>query len=229
LRSRWVEEQQGRGLAGSRNRWVEERKQGRSVERREGGVRVIAGELRGRRIEVPRKGDIRPTYDRVRESVFSIIGPRIEGARVLDLFAGTGSLGIESLSRGARSATFVEQDRDVAGVLAGNIDRLGLSADSTVLKLAVAGFLSGGRDRAAFDVVFADPPYDSGLAEKTLQMMDSWDGIHTDSLVIVEHRVGDELPDASDRLGRVRRERYGTIEVEFFEAGAAKMTSEVDI
>ncbi len=192
-------------------------------------MRVIAGELRGRRIEVPRKGDIRPTYDRVRESVFSIIGPRIEGARVLDLFAGTGSLGIESLSRGARSVTFVEQDRDVASVLTDNIDRLGLKPESTVLRLAVARFLSGGRDRAAFDIVFADPPYDSGLAERTLEIVGSWGGIRTDALVIVEHRVGDVLPDASDRLGRVRRERYGTIEVEFFEAGTAKMTSEVDI
>ncbi len=196
-------------------------------------MRVIAGELRGRRIEVPRKGDIRPTYDRVRESVFSIIGSRIEGARVLDLFAGTGSLGIESLSRGARSVAFVEQDRDVAGVLVGNIERLGVKPESTVLKLVVAEFLRGGRGRAAFDIVFADPPYDSGLAERTLEILGSWGGIHTDSLVVVEHRVGDELPDASGRLTRVRRERYGTIEVEFFEAraeaGAAKMTSEVDI
>ena len=192
-------------------------------------MRVIAGELRGRRIEVPRKGEIRPTYDRVRESVFSIIGPRIEGARVLDLFAGTGSLGIESLSRGARSATFVEQDRDIAGVLVGNIERLDLRSESTVLRLAVARFLSRGRDRAVFDIVFADPPYDSGLAERTLEMLGNWDGVGLDSLVVVEHRVGDELPDASGRLRRMRKERYGTIEVEFFEARAARMTSEVDI
>ncbi len=192
-------------------------------------MRVIAGELRGRRIEVPRKGEIRPTYDRVRESVFSIIGPRIEGARVLDLFAGTGSLGIESLSRGARSATFVERDRDIAGVLVGNIERLDLKSESTVLRLVVARFLSRGRDRAVFDIVFADPPYDSGLAERTLERLGNWDGVGVDSLVIVEHRVGDELPDASGRLRRTRRERYGTIEVEFFEARAARMTSEVDI
>ncbi len=192
-------------------------------------MRVIAGELRGRRIEVPKRSDIRPTYDRVRESVFSIIGPRMEGARVLDLFAGTGSLGIESLSRGARSATFVERDRDVARVLAANIERLGLKPRSSVLRQAVAGFLKGGSSAVRFDVVFADPPYDSGLAERTLEMLGSWDGLCAGSLVVVEHRVGTELPTARGRLVGVRRERYGTIEVEFFEVCTTEMTSEVGI
>lgn len=192
-------------------------------------MRVIAGEFRGRRIEVPKRSDIRPTYDRVRESVFSIIGPRMEGARVLDLFAGTGSLGIESLSRGARSATFVERDRDVASVLAANIERLDLKPRSSILRQAVAGFLKSGSSAVRFDVVFADPPYDSGLAERTLEMLGSWDGLCAGSLVVVEHRVGTELPAASGRLVGVRRERYGTIEVEFFEVCTTEMTSEVDI
>jgi 16S rRNA (guanine(966)-N(2))-methyltransferase RsmD len=197
--------------------------------RLEDGLRVIAGELRGRRIEVPKRSDIRPTYDRVRESLFSIIGPRMEGARVLDLFAGTGSLGIESLSRGARSATFVERDPDVASVLALNIERLGLKPESTVLRQAVGAFLKRRSSATRFDIVFADPPYDSGLAERVLEMLGSWDGLSPDSLVVVEHRAGTELPARSGRLAAVRKERYGTIEVEFFEVCATEMTPEVDI
>jgi 16S rRNA (guanine966-N2)-methyltransferase len=119
-------------------------------------VRVVAGAYRGRRIEAPRGRSTRPTSDRVREALFSIIGP-IGGARVLDLFAGTGALGIEALSRGAAEAVFVDSDPRAIAVVRRNLAAIG--ADAAVYRRDVFAWL-GGAD-AQFDLVFADPPYSS--------------------------------------------------------------------
>jgi 16S rRNA (guanine966-N2)-methyltransferase len=121
-------------------------------------LRVIAGTHRGRRLEAPPGRDTRPTADRVREALFSILGS-VEGMRVLDLFAGSGALGIEALSRGAASATFVERDRRAADVIRANLEGLGGQAEVVVrdalawLKAAPAG--------PGYDLVLLDPPYDS--------------------------------------------------------------------
>jgi 16S rRNA (guanine966-N2)-methyltransferase len=121
-------------------------------------VRVVAGKHRGRNLKAPPGKGTRPTADRVREALFSILGP-VEGLTVLDLFAGSGALGIEALSRGAASATFVEADRRAAGVARGNLEAAGEDAEVVVrdaldwLRAAPAG--------TAFDLVLLDPPYDS--------------------------------------------------------------------
>ena len=115
-------------------------------------MRIVAGTHGGRRIAAPRGRDVRPTSDRVREALFSILGARVTGARVLDLFAGTGALGLEALSRGAAGATFV--DRDTAAVRA-NLEALGLEAE--VHRRDALAFLRGGP--GPFDLVFLDPPY----------------------------------------------------------------------
>jgi 16S rRNA (guanine966-N2)-methyltransferase len=122
-------------------------------------VRVVAGLYRGRRLEAPSGRSTRPTADRVRESLFSILGP-IDGLRVLDLFAGSGALGIEALSRGAASAVFVESDARAAAVIRRNLDSLG--AEARVHRrdaLAWLGSAAGAGE--TYDVVFADPPYSS--------------------------------------------------------------------
>jgi len=118
-------------------------------------VRVIAGTHRGRRIEAPKGQTTRPTGDRVREAAFNLIGP-VDDADVLDLYAGSGAMGIEALSRGAASATFVESDRDACRTIDRNLERLGLLG--RVLCQDVARFL--GAERRRFDLVLVDPPYE---------------------------------------------------------------------
>jgi 16S rRNA (guanine966-N2)-methyltransferase len=119
-------------------------------------VRVVAGAYRGRRIEAPQGRATRPTSDRVREALFSILGP-IEGVRVLDLFAGSGALGIEALSRGADEAVFVDSDARAVAAVRRNLDALG--ADAAVYRRDAFAWLGGAS--GAFDLVFADPPYSS--------------------------------------------------------------------
>jgi len=179
-------------------------------------MRVIAGRLRGRRIEAPRGDHVRPTYDRVRESLFSIIGLRVREASVLDLFAGSGSLGIESLSRGASSVTFVEQDPRVRGILVRNVEGLGLGGDAAIVGGDALRLLERGLPGAPFDLVFVDPPYASGLAEATLERLVPARDLVPGGLVVVEHAAGQE-PAAGGAVHCIRRVRYGTIAVSFFE------------
>jgi 16S rRNA (guanine966-N2)-methyltransferase len=121
-------------------------------------VRVVAGTHRGRPLKAPPGRDTRPTADRVREALFSILGP-VDGLRVLDLFAGSGALGIEALSRGAAGATFVERDRRAARAIEANLDSLGESAEVAIRD--ALGWLADAPTDAAYDVVLVDPPYDS--------------------------------------------------------------------
>jgi 16S rRNA (guanine(966)-N(2))-methyltransferase RsmD len=126
-------------------------------------VRVIAGRFGGRRLSAPKGREVRPTADRVREALFASLdaGGALVGARVLDLFAGTGALGIEALSRGAERAVFVEQDRGAATALQANLDTLGLAAEEAQVRRAeVAKALRDAREGAeTYDLVFCDPPY----------------------------------------------------------------------
>jgi 16S rRNA (guanine966-N2)-methyltransferase len=118
-------------------------------------MRIIAGTYRGHRIAAPKGRDTRPTSDRVRESAFNLIGP-VDDAEVLDLFAGSGAMGLEALSRGAAHATFVESDRDACRIIDANLDKLGLKA--TVLQLDAVRALA--QERRTYDLVLCDPPYD---------------------------------------------------------------------
>ena len=120
-------------------------------------MRVVAGEFRGRRLQAPRGRSTRPTADRVREALFSMLGD-VSGARVLDLYAGSGALGIEALSRGAASAVFVERDAAAVAAIRRNLEAVGAGA-ADVRRQDVLRFLAAAKDR--FDLVFADPPYDS--------------------------------------------------------------------
>lgn len=121
-------------------------------------MRVVAGTLRGRRFDAPSGTATRPTSDRVREALFSILGAAVEDARVLDLFAGSGALGIEALSRGARSAVFVERDKRVVGVLRANLAALGLDAEVRPVD-AVRALRDAAARGETYDLAFLDPPY----------------------------------------------------------------------
>lgn len=136
------------------------RKGGRKADPTAGRIRIIAGRLRGRLLEVPSARALRPTPNRVRETLFNWLQHEIPGARCLDLFAGSGALGIEALSRGAAELTFVESDARIAAILESQLRRFDLTA--TVVCASAQAFLE--RTSAQFDIVFADPPFDFDAA-----------------------------------------------------------------
>src|SRR5689334_16235027 len=129
-------------------------------------MRVIAGKLKGRRLKTPTWDGLRPTSDKLRETLFNILAPRIAGARVLDGYAGTGAVGIEALSRGAAHVTFVERDRRAAALVAENLAHCGVAEGYAIIRASVARALDDGGDAAGpFDVMFFDPPYDEAVDE----------------------------------------------------------------
>lgn len=154
-------------------------------------TRIIGGAAGGRRIAVPPRGT-RPTTDRVRESLFNILSARLQltGLKVLDLYAGSGALGLEALSRGAAAALFVESDPRTASVIARNIETLGLRG-ATLRRGAVASVLTAGT-AAAFDLVLADPPYDVDAAEveAVLAALPAHGWVHERSVAVVERAAG---------------------------------------
>jgi 16S rRNA (guanine966-N2)-methyltransferase len=180
-------------------------------------MRVIGGELKGRRLIVPAGRRIRPTSDRVREAIFDILGPVWTFHRVLDLFAGTGSLGIEALSRGAPEAVFVEQGKGGLTVLRRNLKALGLKSRAWVLPLAVKrGIAVLGERGEVFDLIFMDPPYGKGLVGKTLKEIIQR-GIIAPSAVIVAELSPREEIILPEGLNISQQRRYGDTTLSFFQ------------
>lgn len=160
----------------------------------------------------------RPTSDRVREALFNIISSRVPGSRFLDLFAGSGAVGLEALSRGADDAVFVEQARRALELLEDNVERCGVSDRSRILgKDAIAALkaLEAGGQR--FDLVYVDPPYDAGLYKQVLRFLGMSELVEADGLVVVERRSHDALPDEAGALRHYRDERYGDTTLAFYE------------
>jgi 16S rRNA (guanine966-N2)-methyltransferase len=175
-------------------------------------VRIVAGSRKGHRIAAPKGVVTRPTGDRVREAVFSLIGP-VEGAAVLDLFAGSGAMGLEALSRGAASCVFVERDREAVRVIQANLEKLRLTG-AVVSTREVASALREERDRGRrYDLVLVDPPYEEWNAHVT-SLAELLPAVLTeDGLVVVEtsERVEPELP-----LDLVTTRRYGSARITVF-------------
>lgn len=153
-------------------------------------MRIIAGQARGRRIHVPKGNNVRPTSDRVRESLFSILGTKTTGAVVLDMFAGSGALGLEALSRGASSAVFIEKSKAVQGVLKRNISELDFSGGVRVIggdALAAVGRLA--REGVRFDIIFLDPPYAGTLLCDALRSRQLYDIMSNKAFIVAEHQA----------------------------------------
>jgi len=181
-------------------------------------MRVIAGVLKGR-VLAPVKGRIRPTAAKVREAIFNILGAAVPAAWVLDLFAGTGALGIEALSRGARAAVFVEDHPAALKVLRQNLESLGLLAQTTVLPLpALAALKKLGGRLEPFDLAFLDPPYGGAAAAATLAALGSSELLRPQARVVVEHGKRETMPPACGRLTRQETRRYGDTQVTFYVA-----------
>ena len=181
-------------------------------------MRIIGGELKGRRLLVPAGRRIRPTSDRVREAIFDILGPGWNFQKVLDLFAGTGSLGLEALSRGTPEAVFVEQGKGALTILRGNVKALGLRSRVWVLPLAVKrGLAVLGEREEVFDLIFMDPPYGKGLVGKTIEEIARRGIITSGGTIVAEHSPREELlPPPGLVLSQQRR--YGDTSLSFFQA-----------
>jgi len=164
-------------------------------------MRIVAGTWGGRVIQAPPGRGTRPTTDRVREAWMSTVAPELPGARVLDLFAGSGALGLEALSRGASHCTFVEQDAKALAALKANVKALDASDRTDVFRTDAVKFASA-LTAGAFDLVFADPPYGKGFARS---LAEAFAATAFASLLCIEHGKDDVLPD----LPGARSRRYG--------------------
>jgi 16S rRNA (guanine966-N2)-methyltransferase len=173
-------------------------------------LRLIAGTLGGRYIAVPPGRITRPTGARVREAWFNLLGDRLEGAAVLDLFAGSGALGIEALSRGAAVVHFVERDRRVFEVLRRNIESLGVTEQAVLHRRDVFRFLASREAAGVFDIALADPPYDHGLA---VRLVEEFRSRPFAELFCLEHGATESIGGSADR-----QRRYGDTVLSFFTA-----------
>jgi 16S rRNA (guanine966-N2)-methyltransferase len=170
-------------------------------------MRVIAGEAKGRRLKGPRGTETRPTSDKVKEALLSILGDRIKDARMLDLFAGSGGIGIEALSRGADHVDFVEVDEAIAGTLEENLTACGFSDRASVYRMDAFRFIK--QIHRPYDLVFADPPYHTWHLKKLLPVIGQGAMISSDGLVVVEHFRKITLPKQIGNLEAVRSYDYG--------------------
>jgi len=184
-------------------------------------MRVVAGELRSRRLHTVAGRETRPTSDRARAGLYDWLGPRVDGLRVLDLFAGTGALGIEALSRGAREAVFVERARGALRVLHRNLDELGLQERARVIE---ADLSRGLRPLVAklgrFGLVLADPPYAAGAREPLFRDEAFADLVEPDGVVVIERSARDEAGSPATRLRLRGTKRYGETAFDWWECVA---------
>ena len=179
-------------------------------------MRIITGTSKGRRLVTPKGASIRPTSDRIKESIFNILGGKIEGKLVLDLYAGTGNLGIEAISRGAREVIFIEKSREALKIIERNLLACQMKDRSEILLkdvIQAIGHLKGKGE--CFDLVFVDPPYEKGLIRRTLEKLVAARIYHEDSILVIQHDRREPLPDTSGSWNLIRQRRIGDTLISF--------------
>lgn len=187
-------------------------------------MRIVGGKHKGHSIAPPSGSATRPTSDRVRESVFNILahgidGLELEGARVLDLFAGTGAMGLEAISRGARFCQFVDDSAEARGLIRRNADALGVIGLAKIWRRDATN-LGPCAPQPGFDLVFADPPYGKGLGEKALTSLVSGEWLNPGAIVVLEEAAKAVVP-AIEGLSLIDERTYGDTVIRFFRQGAA--------
>ena len=173
-------------------------------------MRVISGSAKGRKLKEPVGFKIRPTSDKVKESVFNIIQFDIEGRRVLDLFAGTGQYGIEALSRGAKSAVFVDSASEAIKLVKENIKNSGFSESAYVYGRDALRFLDSVEK---FDLIFIDPPYDTELANKAVSLIVQFDKLNINGIMICELKADTPLPAVTAPYSLQKEYKYGSVRI----------------
>ena len=183
-------------------------------------MRVIGGSARGRKLVAPRDARVRPTAGRIKEAIFNILSSRLpgfDGLRVLDIFAGTGNLGIEALSRGAAQAVFVDNHRESATFIRKNLESLEFSDKGQIIvQDASVAIKILGRTGGQFDIAFLDPPYGQGLAEKTLELLASSPLLAPGAIIVAEMGSREEISSRIGSLEQFDRRRYGDTAVSFW-------------
>ena len=171
-------------------------------------MRVISGTVRGKRLKEPSNYEIRPTTDKVKESIFNIIQFDIEGRNVLDLFAGTGQLGIECLSRGAQTVTFVDKSKEAISIVKQNLKACGL--EGKVVQDDSIAYLSRGNK---FDIIILDPPYATNLLEKALEIINSVDILTEGGIIMCESAREKAMPEMHEPYYRKKEYNYGKVKL----------------
>jgi 16S rRNA (guanine966-N2)-methyltransferase len=182
-----------------------------------GSIRIIAGRFRGRVLRVPDVPGLRPTGSKVRGALFNILGQDLTGRSVLDLYAGTGALGFEAVSRGASRVVCVEADRGLATGLRRSAEALGIGASLRVVAGRVEDVLGAGSLTGPFDVILADPPYGTVEPGALAKLVDRAGLLRRDGILAVEGPRGQDAAEGSETLTLVRSERYGSTSLSFFE------------
>jgi 16S rRNA (guanine966-N2)-methyltransferase len=178
-------------------------------------MRVISGVAKGRRLKLPKGSNIRPTLDKIKEALFNILGQDISGKEVLELFAGSGALGIEALSRGAERVTFVDSNLGSIRVIKENLKNLNFMNRSIVLNLDVRQAISYlERKKRKFDLILADPPY--GKAKIPLKNLAESDILKNHFIIVIEHYKKDSLVEEEAGLRRIKLARYGDTLLSFY-------------
>lgn len=181
-------------------------------------MRVIAGALKGRRLKGPDWDGLRPTSDKLRETLFNLLAPRIAGARLADVYAGTGAAGIEALSRGAGAVTFIDHDHRAKTLIVENLQHCGVATGYTVVQTDARRALESLDPGRPFDIVLLDPPYRIGLAELAGVLAAAGERLADHGVVVLEHARRQPAPDAAGRLTRVRHVTSGDSALTFYEA-----------
>jgi len=183
-------------------------------------MRIVGGTRRGRQLKAPRSSAIRPTADRVREALFNVLGQRLEGGEVLDLYAGTGALGLEALSRGAASAILVDSSAEAAALCRGNAAQLGFGGEASVLRLSAERAVERlAREGRRFSLVFADPPYRARAGGRLLGALEPL--LDDGGTLVLEHDRREDLPGESGRLHLWDRRRFGDTVLSLYRRPAA--------
>ncbi len=169
-------------------------------------MRVISGSARGRKLIAPEGLDTRPTTDRVKESIFNIVAPYLPAENVLDLFAGSGALGIEALSRSSKHAVFVEKDRNILHIINRNLSDVRLSEKAEVICSDAISFLN--RHKTKFDIIFLDPPYNTGLLTEAVNKIFDNSLLKQEGIIVAESAYGGEEPPC-EHFDIVKRAKYG--------------------
>lgn len=180
-------------------------------------LRVISGKARGLKLDTPKNQDVRPTTDRVKESLFNMINSYVRDSNILDLFAGTGSLGIECLSRGAKSCVFVDKSKDSISIVKSNIKKARVENESTILNTDFKDAVSRlSIQNQKFDIIFMDPPYYENMFIECLKSIDKLDLLVKDGIIVVEHDTKDLFENSVGRLHKSRDKKYGGTTLTFY-------------
>ncbi len=180
-------------------------------------MRIIAGSAKGKRLKCREGFDTRPTTDRVKESLFSIIAPYVEGAVVLDLFSGTGNIALESLSRGAKKAVMVEKDKEALRVIIENVNNLGFEdrcrayRNETLRALEILG-----KKKEKFSIIFLDPPYKDNTCTKIVKKIGEVGVLKENGLIIAEHHILEDMEEIVGEFKKIDERRYGKKELSFY-------------